>query len=283
VLLGERWYFLTFTMPDLALREFPLLVCRAVINEAWRKFSRSIWFEKVIRGGMKSEEFTVGNFEQYHYHIHSLAICKNRITSNNFIEIRREWTKALRFAFKKLGIKFECNTKDGLANVNVERIFSKDRAILELCKYITKSDSWAKIPPEQLADIAAVERFPRMFETFGACKETAKGMMPNQAEKTLTEAANAENESVNQSVNVNKDAYLDEKKITVRNSGDVNNESDAPKRKRKSWRVRCRVLPRAEWLKSLEQEVISCREYRMRQLRWKFAYATFRTLEGIEF
>jgi hypothetical protein len=84
-------------------------------------------------------------------------------------------------------------------------------------------------------------------------------------------------------VNVNKDAYLDEKKITVRNSGDVNNESDAPKRKRKSWRVRCRVLPRAEWLKSLEQEVISCREYRMRQLKWKFAYATFRTLEGIEF
>jgi hypothetical protein len=283
VLLGERWYFLTFTMPDLALREFPLLVCRAVINEAWRKFSRSIWFEKVIRGGMKSEEFTVGNFEQYHYHIHSLAICKNRITSNNFIEIRREWTKALRFAFKKLGIKFECNTKDGLANVNVERIFSKDRAILELCKYITKSDSWAKIPPEQLADIAAVERFPRMFEVFGACKETAKAMKPNQSEKTFTEPPNAENESVNQSVNVNKDAYLDEKKITVRNSGDVNNESDAPKRKRKSWRVRCRILPRAEWLKSLEQEVISCREYRMRQLRWKFAYATFRTLEGIEF
>lgn len=283
VFLGERWFFLTFTMPDLLLKEFPLLVCRSVINEAWRKFSRSAWFNKVIRGGMKSEESTLGTFNQHHYHIHSLSICKNRITSNNFVEIRREWTKALRFSFEKHGLKFECKTKDGLANVRVDRIYNRDKAILELCKYFTKSESWSKIPPDQLADIATIERFPRMFEVFGVCKETAKGMKPTQSEKTLEMSANAENESVNNHELANKDAYLDKNKITVRFENEENSFSHSTPRKRQSWRVRCRILPRDEWLKSLEQEIAQCREYRMKQLRHKFAFATFQTLDGETF
>ncbi len=283
VFLGERWFFITLTMPDLLLKEFPLLVCRSVMNEAWRKFSRSAWFNKVIRGGMKSEEFTLGTFNQYHFHQHLLSICKNRITSNNFVEIRREWTKALRFSFEKHGLKFECETKDGLANVRVDRIYNKNKVILELTKYFTKSESWSKIPPEQLADIATIERFPRMFEVFGECRATAKGIGSNQPEKTLTEPANAENQEVNTGEILNKDAYLDTKKLNVRNEVQETNLSRSPVRRKQSWRVRCRILPRAEWLKSLEQEIISCREYRMKQLRFKFAFATFQTLTGQEF
>jgi hypothetical protein len=283
VFLGERWFFITLTMPDLLLKEFPLLVCRSVMNEAWRKFSRSAWFNKVIRGGMKSEEFTLGTFNQYHFHQHLLSICKNRITSNNFVEIRREWTKALRFSFEKHGLKFKCETKDGLANVRVDRIYNKNKVILELTKYFTKSESWSKIPPEQLADIATIERFPRMFEVFGECRATAKGIGSNQPEKTLTEPANAENREVNTGEILNKDAYLDTKKINVRNENQETNLSRLPARRKQSWRVRCRILPRGEWLKSLEQEIISCREYRMKQLRFKFAFATFQTLTGQEF
>jgi hypothetical protein len=283
VLVGERWFFITLTMPDLLLKDFPLLVCRSVMNEAWRKFSRSAWFDKVIRGGMKSEEFTLGTFNQYHFHQHLLSICKNRITSNNFVEIRREWTKALKFSFEKHGLKFDCETKDGLANVRVDRIYNKNKAILELCKYFTRSESWSKIPPEQLADIATIERFPRMFELFGVCKETVKGMKPNQSEKTLTEPLNAENEEVNNNELLNNSAYLDKKKITVRNQNQETNLSHSPPRKRQSWRVRCRILPRADWLKSLEEEISSCRDYRMKQLRQKFAFATFQTLDGQEF
>jgi hypothetical protein len=171
----------------------------------------------------------------------------------------------------------------GLAGVQVERVYNKEKQILELCKYFTKSESWSKIPPEQLADIATIERFPRMFETFGVCKKTEKGMKPNQTEKTLTESADAENEQVNNNELVNKDAYLDKNDLTVRNINQETNLSHAPPRKRQSWRVRCRILPRAEWLKSLEDEIFSCREYRMRQLRHKFAFATFQTLDGQEF
>jgi hypothetical protein len=108
-------------------------------------------------------------------------------------------------------------------------------------------------------------------------------MKPNQSEKTLTEPANAENEEVNNSELLNKDAYIYKKKITVRNKSDETNLSHAPPRKRQSWRVRCRILPRADWLKSLEEEISSCRDYRMKQLRHKFAFATFQTLDGQEF
>lgn len=278
--LGEHWFFLTFTMPDLLLKEFPLLFCRAVINDAWRKFSRSVWFAKVIRGGMKSEEFTVGKQSQYHYHIHSLAVCKNRITSDNFIEIRREWTNALAFSFKKHGVEFRCNTGDGYANVNVKKVYNKRAAVLELSKYLTKSESWSNIPPEQLADIATVERFPRMFEVFGACKTTAKALLPVRPEKTLTDGENAQNRHVADDESASNDAYLDTKKITVRNSDSLVNYTPAPRKKRASWRVRCRILPRIEWLKSLDEEISRCREYRMEQLRHKFAFATFQTLDG---
>ena len=37
--LGEHWYFITLTMPDLSLIDLPLMTCRSVINKAWRKFS----------------------------------------------------------------------------------------------------------------------------------------------------------------------------------------------------------------------------------------------------
>jgi hypothetical protein len=279
--LGEHWFFLTFTMPDLLLKDFPLLFCRAVINDAWRKFSRSVWFAKVIHGGMKSEEFTIGTQSQYHYHIHSLAVCKNRITSDNFIEIRREWTNALAFAFKKHSIEFRCNTSDGYANVNVEKVYNKTRAVLELCKYLTKSESWSKIPPEQLADIATVERFPRMFEVFGACKTTAKGLQSIRLEKAL--APNAENRHVIGNESTSADAYIYTKKISVRNADSLVDYTPAPRKKRASWRVRCRILPRVEWLKSLGEEIARCREYRMEQLRHKFAFATFQTLDGLTF
>ncbi len=283
VFLGEHWFFLTFTMPDLLLKEFPLLSCRAVINDAWRKFSRSAWFAKVIRGGMKSEEFTVGRQDQYHYHIHSLAICRNRITSDNFVEIRREWTKALKFSFKKHGVKFQCNTRDGYANVNVKKVYNKRGAVLELCKYLTKSESWSLVPPEQLADIATVERFPRMFEVFGACKATAKAMHPIRPEKTLTGEGNTANRHVADDESASNDAYIYTKNLTVRNSESVNNYLSAPRKKRLSWRIRCRILPRCEWLKSLDEEISRCREYRMQQLRHKFAFATFQTLDGLTF
>jgi hypothetical protein len=318
VFVGEHWFFITLTQPDLALRGLDLLMNRSVMYEAHRKFYRSAFWSNsshaVSRGSMKSEEFTIGDFDQYHYHIHNLAICKNRITSDKFYEIRREWTDALEFSFKKHGIAWNCPTGNknfipalfaflyakrprvslflnaanelkffGLAVVNVKKVYNKNKAILELCKYFTKNESWSKIPSEQLADIASIERFPRMFETFGVCKATANSLHPIRPEKTLTGEGNAANRHVTDDESASNDAYIYTKNLTVRNSESLNNYLPAPRKKRLSWRIRCRILPRCEWLKSLDEEILRCREYRMQQLRHKFAFATFQTLDGRTF
>lgn len=279
--VGEHWFFITLTMPDLSLKDLALLDCRSVINSAWRKFSRSKWFKDVSRGGMKDEEFTVGEHGQYHYHLHLLAVCRNRITSNSFQEIRYEWTRALEKSFREHKIDFQCNTADGFAVVNVQKVWNKERSINELCKYITKTTDWAKIPQAQLADIAVVKRFPRMFEVYGICKETAKEIRAKskRADESKT--------------------YLDTKKITDRNAEDSETPSEngsenisdseksenshSPPKKKPTWRELCRILSREEWLEHLEKEISKVQSYRQRQLRDKFAFASFRTLDGKTF
>jgi hypothetical protein len=278
--VGEHWFFITLTQPDLALESLTILQHRAVIYDAHRKFYRSRYWGKVSRGSIKSEECTVGNYSQFHYHIHLLAICKNRITSNNFIEIRSEWTKALKASFKKHGIVWKCDTKDGLANLQVQKVRNKERFILELCKYFTKSESWTKIPPEQLVEIATIKRFPRMFEQFGLCKQLGKECEANRREKTLTHSPNDDNQAFEGNENLNQDAYFNKKKITVNFSHAETNQSNAPPKKKLTWRELCRILPRHEWLKYLDSQVEGCREWRKRQLRHRFAFATFQTLDG---
>ena len=286
VLVGTEWFFITLTMPDLSLKGLSLLECRSVINEAWRNFQRSKWFKDISRGGIKSEEFTVGEYKQYHYHLHLLAICRFRITSNNFREIREVWTEYLKSVFeKRRNLKFECNTSDGLAVCHVQKVWNKEKAILEICKYLTKSTDWAKTPPAQLAEIATIKRFPRMFEVFGVCKERAKEIRPK--------ARNTQDK---------ENTYLDTKKITVSENTSIENQnfdatskaenisvngqtsnSNAPPKKKLTWREHCRILPREEWLQHLENEILGCQTFRKRQLREKFAFASFKTLDGEEF
>jgi hypothetical protein len=276
--LGEHWFFITLTQPDLALEGLTILQHRAVMYYAHRKFYRSRYWGKVSRGSIKSEECTIGNYSQFHYHIHLLAICKNRIT--NFIEIRSEWTKALKASFKRHGIIWKCDTKDGLANLRVEKVNNKKKAILELCKYFTKSESWTKIPPSQLAEIATIRRFPRMFEQFGICKELGKECEASRREKAHTQPPNHDNQVFESGENLNEDAYFNKKKITVNFPHAETNQSNAPPKKKLTWRELCRILPRREWLKYLDSQIEASRQWRKRQLRHRFAFATFQTLDG---
>ncbi len=286
VLVGTEWFFITLTMPDLSLKHLPLLECRSVINEAWRKFQRSRWFQNISRGGMKSEEFTVGEHNQYHYHLHLLAICRFKIKSNSFREIREEWTEALKFSFKKHNLKFDCNTSDKLAVCHIQKVWNKEKAILEICKYVTKSTDWAKIPPAQLADIASIKRFPRMFEFYGVCKDRANEIRP--------EARNKNDE---------KHTYLDTKQITVNSLHiifDVSEitdafvylsiasnisvkKSNAPPLKSLTWRQKAEVWSREKCRQDRKKEIARCQTFRKRQLMEKFAFASFKTIDGKEF
>jgi hypothetical protein len=46
-------------------------------------------------------------------------------------------------------------------------------ALKEVLKYVTKSDSWLKLPDAHLVEVASVRRWSRMFELLGVCRPAA--------------------------------------------------------------------------------------------------------------
>ncbi len=286
LLVGENWYAVNFTLPNLNLKDVELPLIGEIMQAAWKRFSaletrkdkKPTWFQKTVRGGFKNCEFTYTENEIYHYHLHTLLVAKSRIGRDNFVEIRRQWTKALTFAFAKFGIELNINSKDGLANVYVEkRKFNsrnREKTINELCKYVTKNESWREIPIHQLETIVAVPRFWRMFESFGVCRQTARKMN----EKTLTTPANADIETVNQSANVNDGAYLDKNNLINRQPNELLNKRKLVRRV--SWRIRVKQIPLWQYRLELADEIEEVQRFRKTQLQRKFEFATFQTLGG---
>jgi hypothetical protein len=286
--VGENWYFVTFTMPNLNLKDVELPLIAEIMQAAWKRFSAletragkaATWFQKTIRGGFKNCEFTYTDNHIYNYHIHALIVAKSKIQRDNFIEIRQRWTKSLAFAFNKFGVPLEVKTADGLAVVNVTKVSRANRetTINELAKYVTKSNSWSEIPLEQLETIVAVPRFWRMFESFGVCRQTARKMN----ERTLKPSANAEFENVNGSVNLNKDAYLDTKNLINRQLHTHKHElsKERKRARRASWRARVKEIPLWQYRLELAGEVEEVQRFRKFQLQRRFEFATFQTLDG---
>jgi hypothetical protein len=271
-------------MPNLNLKNIPLPVIAEIMQAAWKRFSAletragkaATWFQKTVRGGFKNCEFTYTENHIYNYHIHALIVAKSKIQRDNFIEIRQRWTKSLAFAFRKFGVPLEVKTADGLAVVNVRKVSraNREKTINELAKYVTKSDSWSKIPIDQLETIVAVPRFWRMFESFGVCRQTARKMN----EKTVQASENAEFENVNGSVNLNKDAYLDTKELINRQKNELLEKG--LRVRRMSWRIRAKEIPLWQYKMELADEIEEVQRFRKFQLQRKFEFATFQTLDG---
>ncbi len=286
LLVGENWYAVNFTLPNLNLKDVELPLIAEIMQTAWKRFSaletrkdkKPTWFQNIIRGGFKNCEFTYTKNDVYNYHLHTLLVAKSKIGRDNFIEIRRHWTKALTFAFAKFGIELKINSKDGLANVYVEkRKFNsrnREKTIKELCKYVTKNESWREIPLEQLETIVAVPRFWRMFESFGVCRQTARQMN----ETAVISSANADIETVNQSANLNDDAYLDTKELINRQPNELLKKG--LRVRRVSWRIRVKQIPLWQYRMELADEIEEVQKFRRLQLQRKFAFATFQTLDG---
>jgi hypothetical protein len=282
LLVGENWYAVNFTMPNLDLKNVPLPFIAEIMQAAWKRFSsletrkdkKSNWFQNIIRGGFKNCEFTYTENEIYHYHLHTLLVAKSRIGRDNFIEIRRQWTKALSFAFDKFGLELKINSRDGFANVFVEKkkfnAANREKTINELCKYVTKNESWTEIPIDQLETIVSVPRFWRMFESFGCCRETARKMNEN----TVKTSANAEFDNAGESANVNELAYVHKKETINRQT------FERVKVKRVAWRKRVKEIPFWQYRMELADEIEEVQRFRKFQLQRKFEFATFQTLDG---
>ncbi len=203
---GYLWRFITLTMPTLPGVSLP--VAMSVIARSWRLFNGKRgasykWWSENVRAGIKGVEFTLGDAKRlqregrewtpeldgYHVHVHLLVLSK-------WIEWRRlreEWTACLKLSLREHGIAQGIGTKDGLAVCDVRLVVNKKQgskrgiitgegAINEVAKYVTKSESWLKVPDAQLVEIASIERWPRMFELLGECRAQHT---PAQREKRL--------------------------------------------------------------------------------------------------
>jgi hypothetical protein len=260
--------------------DLPLLRTRAIMDRAWALFRKRDFFKEKIRGGSKSEEFTVTE-NGYHYHFHLL--CVSRFLS--YDRLRQEWTYCLKKAFDKYDLSCELQTSDGLAMVRVARVSGKrniENAVLEVCKYITKNDSWEKIPQSDLIEIAAIKRFPRMFELFGCFRESRKEGK-NQSEKPASD----NDLQIENNEFLEENTILDTKQISDGLnsgldgfSGNSPPEEVAKRRRKENWRVFIEKFGVEDYIERLTNELHRAWECRRFALKRHYPFANFQTLAG---
>jgi len=287
LLTGENYQLISLTIPNPNLS---LLQTREILNRAYTLFRKREYFVERIRGGSKSEEFTVTE-NGYHYHYHLLCITRFL----KFNKFRSEWTDCVRTAFKENNIPFEVGISDGLLMVNIKRVSSSNNglkgAIQEVCKYVTKSDSWGKIPGKDLVEIASIKRFPRMFELFRSFRtqRNANILISSHHPYLTYLLLNA----VLQIIKFRTENYVDYTILDTKEISDgklLSEIEDLPekvpkKKKSLDWRDYIRAYGLRNYLERLDIQVHNTREIRKCFLLRKYPYAKLWTMDGkiIEF
>jgi hypothetical protein len=164
-------------------------------------------------------------------------------------------------------------------------------AVQEVCKYITKSDSWEKISEKDLLGIARIERFPRMFELFrffrtqrnaNAVLEHPNVFITYLLSQLLVEVI----KNVKKIIESGGNIILDTKEISDgENSSEPGELPDkVPKPERQAnWRKYIAEFGLEDYLERLAEQVYKTRETRKYFLKYKYEYATFRTMDGVVF
>jgi hypothetical protein len=164
--VGHRWQLVTLTAPPV---NAPLFDSIAAFLRAWHLFRKRPLWVKSVWAGWKSLEFTVNKDTGLkNVHIHALTLAKFLRKD----DVRANWTSCIAKAWWERDVFLTLKTVDGLAVAHVDEIKSKrgsamDSAILEVTKYVCKSDDWLTLPPSDLLAVTQCERFPRLFESFG--------------------------------------------------------------------------------------------------------------------
>jgi hypothetical protein len=272
----ERFRFVTLTMPKISLscvESLKLLSC------AWDLFRKLDFTKNYFAGYVKSVEFTVRSDESYHAHIHLLAISFYLPEKH----LKRLWRRCLQRAFVASGLDWKCETKDNSPVVNIKLVDNIENALNEVCKYVTKSESWEKIPAAHLLEVASVKRWGRMFELAGRLKLSAKLI---KEKKEVLKQIQAEQKNGAADLN-----YLDTKYLTDgENSAEISESSPGCgqnlevepkiKVKRENWREIIRVKGLEAYKKILKRQVEAMHRARKLLLIEKYPLATFKDLAG---
>ena len=284
LLTGEMYQFVTLTIPNPNLS---LIQTREVIDRIWTLFRKRDYFKQKIRGGSKSEEFTLTE-NGYHYHYHLLCITRFL----NFTEFRREWSDCIEIAFREFNLPCKFKTDDGLAMVKIKRLNSSVNglkgAIQEVCKYVTKSDSWEKLPQKDLIEIASIKRFWRMFELFGSFRTQRNANVVLESPNTFVTYLLTKLivEILKYIRTGERNTILDTKQIS---DGECSSEIEdlpdkVPKRRKElGWRKYILENGLESYLEKFAEQIEKTRYARRCFLSIKYKYATFRTLDGVSF
>ncbi len=303
---GEKWRLLTLTAPTMP--GVPVMAVLGIFNRAWSLFRKRKWWVDKVRAGVKGNEFTLGDVKRiedegrswdfsidgYHVHTHLLALSG----WVSWVELGEEWTICLEKALIEGGYDASMNTVHGRAVVDVRLVVDKAKkrrgvvswegAVNEVCKYITKAESWLEIPDGQLVEVASVARWSRMLEMLGDCRSVVTSGNP------LIDAADpapVENSFSRNSVDGDSStAYLDTKALS---DGCLPFPEpsrvpqgliiDVDKRecdRGPTLRMLCVSEPRDVWLKLLNRRVTIVQAYRRGLLTKKYPFAEFKTLKG---
>ena len=272
----ERYRFITLTMPKISLSCVESL---KLLAYAWDLFRKLDFTKNYFAGYVKSIEFTVRSDASYHAHIHLLAISFYLPEKT----LKRLWRRCLQTAFAKFRLDWKCETRDNSPVVNIKLVDSIENALNEVCKYVTKSESWEKIPAAHLLEVANVKRWGRMFELAGRLKETAQRI---RLKKETLKQLEAEQKGNASDLN-----YLDTKCLTDGENSVENNESASAfdrnlesqpktKVKRESWREIIRQKGLEVYQKILKRQVEATHRARKLLLIEKYPLATFKDLAG---
>jgi hypothetical protein len=181
----ERWLMITLSMPR--LRNCDFVQTKEVFNDALRRFRQSKYFRENVRGGIKSEEFTLGKeFENEQrewrpsdgFHIHAHLVVYGKWLK--WEDVGETWGKCLSSAFDRFGIEIDIPTLHKRPVVHLRHVTAKgtgkktvsfEYAITEACKYVTKGSNFEKLPVEEILKIEKALRGRRLIEPLGEANQ----------------------------------------------------------------------------------------------------------------
>jgi hypothetical protein len=272
----EQHRFVTLTMPKI----FKSLRATSKIKKrAWDLFRKLKFTKTYFPAIIKTAEFTVRTDRTYHYHLHLLAI-------SYFVPealIKEAWTSCVRTAFEEFGVEFEATQ----ANVNLKLIYDLHGAVKEVCKYITKSDSWEKIPAEHMLEMTEVKRWDRMFEISGRFRQTLAKLKVQDAAAAdalssfLDDKKATFTDSVARELDYfNTDVIIDGEASEISEIGESSEEISSVKPKRANWRDVVKEQGLEKYLQIFYRQVEFTRNLRKLRLIIKYPDAKFTDLDG---
>ncbi len=265
LLVGERYRFLTLTMPYLETDVATVLKIKDRATTLFKK--RKLWTANV-RAAFLAEEITVGEsstIRYTHYNAHSHALLISKYIQQ--WEIADVWTGCVEKACSEYGVEFLMrNLVSNRLTVDIKDVetYGKkkgrtlDESVDELCKYVVKGSDFDKVPVEKLVEIENALFKRQMIKSYGDFN-SQKGKKNSET--------------------VNKRTSLDTKYIT---DGAAQFKPKQP-RKPSLVEVGERMIlegRRDDWLEMLGLVAEQRREFRVDYLSHKMPFATFRTLDG---